>query len=353
MQSAGQPGDSRLRAFMVSRTGIALALIVVGGMVAATALGLAGGEEKKLPPVAPAAGLPLPLPLLSPAPGTLFGAHTRPNDRTVEGQKSATEALEAHLGRKLDIDHNFYPWDDHFPTDIERWDVENGRIPMISWNGRGVTTAHIAAGRYDGFIAERARGVKSLGKTVLLRWFWEMDGRKKAEWAGTPEEYIAAWRHIHGIFEAQGTDNVQWVWCPNASAFGDGRAQAFYPGDAYVDWICGDGYNWAPGRSGDIWESFGQIFSPLYAWAKAQNKPIMVGEFGVQERDAGEKANWVSEAAETIKRDFPLIKAIVYFNSDQDYDWRMNTSDSAYDAFRQMANDAWFDLSLNLDRRLP
>ena len=26
-------------------------------------------------------------------------------------------ALEDRLGRKLDINHNFYPWDKEFPTD--------------------------------------------------------------------------------------------------------------------------------------------------------------------------------------------------------------------------------------------
>jgi hypothetical protein len=343
----------RLRGMFLSRTGIALGLIVVAGLVAATALGLAGGDGKRPAlPLLPDLDLPLdpgnPLPG-APA-GTLFGAHTRPETRTVQGQKAAIEGLEAHLGRKLDIDHNFYPWDEAFPTDIERWDVENGRTPMISWNGRGVTTADIAAGRHDAVVVERANGVKSLGQKVLLRWFWEMDGKKKAEWAGSPEEYVAAWRHIRGIFDAQGVTNVEWVWCPNASAFASGRAQGFYPGDEFVDWICGDGYNWAPGRPGDDWESFAEIFDPLYGWAKTKNKPIMVGEFGVQERDDGEKAAWVTDAAKTIKQEFPLIKAIVYFNSDQDYDWRMNTSQSAYDSFKKMANDVWFDLSLQ--RRL-
>ena len=75
---------------------------------------------------------------------------------------------------------------------------------MISWNGQGVTTRAIAAGQYDDLITQRARATKALGQPVLIRWFWEMDGNKKAEFAGTPEQYIAAWQHIVRIFRAGG-----------------------------------------------------------------------------------------------------------------------------------------------------
>jgi hypothetical protein len=45
------------------------------------------------------------------------------------------------------------------------------------------------------------------------------------------------------------------------------------------------------------------------------------------------------------------MKAVIYFNANKDYDWRLSTSDSALDAFRQMANDPWFNLGAS--RRLP
>lgn len=47
-------------------------------------------------------------------------------------EKAAVEELEQRLGRTLDINHNFYGWDEPFPTDVERWDLLAGRIPMIS-----------------------------------------------------------------------------------------------------------------------------------------------------------------------------------------------------------------------------
>ena len=342
----GDATSDRMRAFFFSRRGIASAAVVAVAVavVGATVLARRGGKEStppvRVPPTAPA-----------PTGGVLFGASIRPQTNTVEAEKSAVEALEADFGRTLDINHNFYTWDDEFPTEIERWDLRSSRLPMISWNGKGVLSSDIADGKYDPLIMERAARVKKLGGTVLIRWMWEMDGNKKAEWVRSPSHYIDAWRHIVKTFRDQGATNVEWVWCPNASAFNDGEAQSYYPGDDYVDWICGDGYNWAPGRPGDQWRPFKDIFRGFYSWASSQKKRIMVGEFGVQERNPDEKARWVDDARQSIKSDFPLIKAVVYFDANQDYDWRMNTSESAYRAFKDMADDPWFDI--NLKRPLP
>ena len=286
-----------------------------------------------------------------PVGGVLLGASVSPESRGFAAEQSAVEELERSIGRTLDINHNFYGWEDPFPAEVERWDLQAGRIPMISWNGKGVTTKSIAAGRYDKLIRQRARATRELGQPVLIRWFWEMDGKKKADFAGTPEQYVAAWRHVVRTFRSEGAGNVSWVWCPNASAFNDGEAQRFYPGDDFVDWTCADGYNWAPGRPGDGYRSFQDIFAGFYAWASLHDKPVMVGEFGVQERNPGEKAQWITDAGETIKTAFPLLGAIVYFSADKDYDWRLATSDSALTAFRQLANDPWFNQAGH--RRLP
>ena len=348
--SYAAPG--RLRGFFSSRTGIAVAVIGALCLAGATAFALredGGADHEAIPP--PTTTTTVTAPPAQPEGRVLVGASISTDIRSLAAEKSAVEDLEQAIGRTLDIHHNFYTWDEAFPTDVERSDLQDGRIPLISWNGRGVTTRAIAAGRYDDLIEQRARDTKALGQSVLIRWFWEMDGKKKAEWAGTPDEYIAAWKNIVGIFRTQGADNVRWVWCPNASAFNDGEAQAFYPGPDFVDWTCADGYNWAPGRAGDDYRSFKDIFSGFYLWAAQQNKPIMVGEFGVQERNPGDKADWISATRETIKTDFPLLRAIVYFSANKDYDWRLTTSDSAVQAFKQMANDPWFNLGDN--RRLP
>jgi len=333
----------------VRRTVAALVVLVAG--VAAVNVTVSGADAPTAPPAEPP-GLPAPPgPVPSPGaavgreppgpPGALFGAYVQGAGNGADAQMAAVERRERDLGRRLAVDHHFYPWDKEFPTAREEDDLEAGRIPLISWNG--TLNLGIDLGLQDDLIKTRADAVKALAGKVMIRWMWEMDGRRKADDSGHPALYVAAWRHIHDVFAAEGATNVQWVWCPNATAFNDGgTAPSFYPGDEYVDWICADGYNWAPGRSGDQWRSFAGIYNAFYAWGTAHGKPLMVGEFGAQERDPGEKARWLDDARQALKTQFPGIRAVLYFDAKHDYDWRVSTSPEALAAFKAMANDPWF-----------
>jgi hypothetical protein len=315
-----------------SRTG--LRVVVVAVLVA---LAAATGAGSVAPPPARAAGRPSG-PLV-PDSGFYVGAYTKAVDGYgQEKAKAAMADLESRLGRRLHINHHFYAWSDVFPSWREPLDLDNDRIPMISWNGEN--TDAIARGDWDGLIAARAQAVAMLNSPVFIRWFWEMDGNKKKGFISSPASYQKAWRHIHDLFVQAGAINAVWVWCPNASAFADGDALPYYPGAAYVDWVCGDGYNFAPNRPGDEWESFAQIYNSWYAGATKLNKPLMVGEFGVLERKPGEKEQWFRQAHDWIAA-HPAVAAVVYFNADSTtngiyYDWRVDTSPSAFEGFRYL-----------------
>jgi hypothetical protein len=276
---------------------------------------------------------------LVPATGFYVGAYTKnAGGYGQDREQQATTDLESRLGRRLHIDHHYYSWSDVFPSGREQWDIDNQRIPMISWNGEN--TDAIARGEWDGLISARAQAVAALNTPVFIRWFWEMDGNKKAGFISSPASYQKAWRHIHDIFAAAGATNAVWVWCPNASAFDDGDALAYYPGGAYVDWVGADGYNFAPNRPGDTWESLGQIFNGFYTAATKLGKPLMLGEFGALERNAGEKATWFRQAHDWIAS-HPAIAAAVYFNADSTnngiaYNWRVDTSPASFEGFRYL-----------------
>jgi Glycosyl hydrolase family 26 len=243
--------------------------------------------------------------------------------------------LERLIGHKEDVDHIYEAWTSIFPDWRQAWDNLNGRVPFVSW--APASTAAVNSGRYDGLIRQRAADVKAAGFPMLLEWFWEMDGARNRHIAGSPASFIAAWRRIHGIFDRAGVTNVSWVWCPNAWGFNTGVAPKFYPGDAYVDWICADGYNWSPGRRGDQWRSFEWTFQAFYDWGSARGKPLMIGEFGAQERKPGEKAQWLRDAATTLRTKFTAIRAVVYFDVKKRYDWRLDSSASTAGAFRSLA----------------
>ena len=292
----------------------------------------------------------MPTAQLEPASGTYFGAYVKPMTGTSKADaQAAVTNRENYFGRKLDVDHWYYNWESNFIGWRQAWDFQNGRIPMISWS-RGYSS-QIIAGAYDDMIRARADGVKSLGKPIFLRWAWEPDGKRWIEKSGTPAQYIAAWRHIHDIFETRGATNAVWIWCPTAYSFKTGTAWEWYPGDAYVDWIATDGYNWYPQKQTprDTWRSFVQIFDAFYQSASPKGKPLMLGEYGVQEDTPGRKADWVHDAQNVIKTQYPAIKAIVYFDTKTNnpdrpsFDWRMDTSASAYAAFKDMATDPHFN----------
>jgi beta-mannanase len=249
--------------------------------------------------------------------------------------------FESQLGRKLDIVHYFYRWGTIFPTWRERWDLAGGRIPLISW--AGYDTDAIRWGRQDAVIRARADGVKGLGQPVFLRWLWEMDGRRARCYVTSPSSFIAAWRHIWTIFHDRGATNAAFVWCPTDWGWVTGNPARYYPGDGYVDWLCADGYNWAPGKPGAPWASFVSIVTPFYTWAKGKGKPIMIGEYGCQERRPGDKAHWVDSARNAMETRFPKIRAVVYFDQLKDYDWRIHTSGSSFFAFKRMGRDPYFN----------
>src|SRR6476659_9673922 len=111
-----------------------------------------------------------------------------------------------------------------------------------------VALRDIAAGKYDGWILEWARQARAFGHPLFLRWDWEMNGTwfpwsTTPGQSTTPAEYVAGWRHMHDLFVRVGARNVSWVWCPNVAYNGSTPYSDVYPGPAYVDWTCLDGYN--------------------------------------------------------------------------------------------------------------
>jgi beta-mannanase len=177
---------------------------------------------------------------------------------------------------------------------------------------------------------------------VFLRYSAEMDGSRNRSWIQGPSAFIDAWRRLHRIFRAQGAGNAIWVWCPNASGFTWGNAEAYYPGGRFVDWICADGYNWAPGQRGAEWRSFAQIFRDWYEFGVAKDRPLMIGETGAQEGAPGQKAAWIDQARRQMASRFPAIRAFTWFHSDSDYPWWVDSSPSALEAFRRLALHPYF-----------
>jgi len=227
----------------------------------------------------------------------------------------------------------------------------HGSIPFLSWASQSIPStkeepdyqlSDVIAGTYDSYIREFAAAARSWGHPFFLRFNWEMNGRwfpwSEGVNGNRPGEYVAAWRHVHDIFAAVGASNATWVWCPNIDPdgiFGDLASQ--YPGDAYVDWTCLDGYNWGtnPAKP-DRWRSFDQLYGSTYRKIVdtiAPSKPMLVGEVSSTEY-GGSKAAWISDALATLPANYPKIRGLLWFEKyDSNMDWPIESSASATGAF--------------------
>jgi hypothetical protein len=229
----------------------------------------------------------------------------------------------------------------------------HGSIPLLSWSSQSIPTSlnepdyqlsDVASGRYDSYVREFAEQAKAWGHPFFLRFNWEMNG-DWFPWAegvngNAPGDYVAAWRHVHDVFASVGATNATWVWCPFVDPGGKlAPIDLLYPGDAYVDWSCLDGYNWGanPSHPGG-WRSFDQLFSSTYAQITqtvAPSKPMMIAEMGSSEY-GGSKAAWIEDALAAIPSRYPQVRAALWFDKfDDGMDWPVETSPAATAAFAQ------------------
>jgi hypothetical protein len=272
-----------------------------------------------------------PTPLLVPEHGALlglfYGAGTMP----------ATDAL---IGRKPQIHLSYYSLNEDWVPRAAS-DIADGRIPLISWEPDHVNFHHIVDGSLDATLTERARAAARLGKPLFLDFAAEMNGDEAWSHHDAPL-YIAAFRHIHDLFVAAGATNIVWAWCPNlVDADGENaRTMDYYPGDAYVDWVGIDGYNWT--KYNDRWLSFAQLFAHVYPLLAARGKPILVGEMASAEI-GGNKAAWIDGIVPALQSKYPQIKAIVWFDIDKETDWRINSSPASAAAFSRLAKDPYLN----------
>jgi hypothetical protein len=275
-----------------------------------------------------------------PATGAYFGAWVKPSIHNQRTRIAMVDALQQQIGRRLDIVHIYLKAAALFPTTSDLTFVRQGSILMVSWALND--TRAIQSGAYDSLIRQRAQEIKSLGKPVFQEWRWEMDRPNLRAQIHSAADYIAAWKHIRAIFAQQHVDNVAWVWCPTARGFASGAADAFYPGDSQVDWVCTDAYP-GPGP----YRSFADVTGPFLAWASHHPKPVMIGEYGVPlSYSPQQRARWLRAAAQTAQGD-RQVKAMVYFDSDPtghglEHSFSLD-SPAAVQAFRSIAHDRYFN----------
>ncbi len=283
-----------------------------------------------------------------PSCGVLWGISTP------DGSAATLRADETQVGRKFDIGYHFHWTGDTLPTADERSEVAEGRLLQVNIESRPYSYADIAGGKADAGLASQARGVTSLHAPVYVTFEHEPDVKTKST-RGTPAQFVAAWRHVHDLFVANGATNVVWVWTVTGWSANFSSYASFYPGNDVVDWVSWDAYSTTscnPTRN-VLTGSFADPVGPMYTWmhdghAAAAgidpSKPESISEYGAayDSGNPGSQGAWYQAIPQQLKTAFPDIKAVTKWdNPGGDCQYQMGASPSSLAGVKAAGQDPY------------
>ncbi|MGR6321905.1 glycosyl hydrolase [Micromonospora soli] len=254
---------------------------------------------------------------------------------TVEGgaEMGRIRGFADEIGKTPNLVAIFESFDDKFAASEVRELHQYGALAVIRWEPYEVPLRDIAAGKHDAYVKEFAAAVRMLNLPIALTFAHEMNGHwyswgtKKT----TAAEYVAAWRHLHEIFEQQGATNVIWTWTPNVINYlRKVSIKALYPGDAYVDWVGMDGYYTVRGQ-----KTFKDLFNPTIKEIRTfTRRPLLIVETGC-EPAAGRPAQ-IADLLSNVARRKDMV-GVAYFNINGSGKWNIDRDQSALSSFKRAA----------------
>lgn len=273
---------------------------------------------------------------------TIFGMSANGNE--------ATKQAEQKLGLQAAIYGIYAPYTASFPTQEVTNAVNRGAVTMISWEPKDWNNAsvnqtkyslkNINAGKFDTYMKNWLTAAKKTNQPIYVRWAAEMNG----DWhpwstginGNKPGEYRAAHRRVVNLAKGIKASNIKFVFNPIVSYEGSYPLKDLYPGDAYVDEVALDGFNWGSTRPWG-WQSFEDIFTLGLKELNSvtTSKPIGIAEIGCA--PGVDKAKWIKETLTAAKNN--NIKWVVWFEHLKETDWRLTQNDDTVKATQETLND--------------
>jgi beta-mannanase len=276
-------------------------------------------------------------------------------------------ALETQLGAPVGVASAFVDWSYVIGGANELWMANWGaRKVLLAWEPNGIRFTDVTNGSQDAYLQRVANSMKAFPYDVYVRPWPEMNGHWST-WqptaagdkpdGGTPAQFVDAWRYLVDFMRSRGVTHLKFVFNPDASNQSiDTPISSIWPGATYVDVLGIDGYNWGnsalgPLDTGDRWQSFSDIFAPMYGVLTmlSGTSPVWITEFGskepAEEDDSAyptesspidpthDKGTWINDLMASTT--FPRVAALVYFNQKKERDWRLDSSTSSLDAIRR------------------
>jgi mannan endo-1,4-beta-mannosidase len=241
----------------------------------------------------------------------------------------------ALVGKSPNILSLFESFNDQFATSQVRSAYQQGALALLRWEPYQASMADIAAGKYDPYITTFATAARKLNLPLAMTFAHEMNGgwypwgTKQTK----PADYVAAWRHVHDLFDRADAHNVIWVWTPNDINPVPSVALApLYPGDAYVDWVGIDGYYTHRGA-----HTYQGLFGPTFtAIRRFTQRPFLIVETAAE--PGSDRAAWISNLLAGVAADDQVL-GVVWFDMNGSSTWKIDRDQPATTAFRAAAAD--------------
>lgn len=320
-------------------------------------------------------------PLSTSAPGPLLGAY----DGNQGWEMDQVRALESWQGRKNAVVNMFTNWCSRSAKNLYGQQLlniwRNGNVPLVTWepflcsgDSDDIERRIAHTTEFDAYITSWARQMRTFlagpdgiygttatgtndDRRVYLRLAHEMNGDwyrwSAAVGNNSPADYVAMWKKVHRLVNAElerpdqtggsvdRRTRLAWMWCVNHTDVGSVKAEQYFPGAAYVDWLAIDGYNWGGAYSWSTWTSpegtFGasnattqdptRMLARLHALDGAAQLPVALTEVATttigqtSTSGAGSKSQWITDLMSYSVSNG--IDMVVWFNEDKETDWAL------------------------------
>jgi cellulose synthase (UDP-forming) len=176
----------------------------------------------------------------------------------------------------------------------------------------------IVGGQYDQEINGVCGAIGSGKRQTWIRWGQEMEeSTERYPWARNDAEgYTRAFRYFVEKCRAL-APNAVFMWSPK----GENALDLYYPGNDVVDLVGMSVYgmeSWEIAYYGNPRSAIENVLEKYQRVAKYK-KPVVIAEFGI-DGDETYIHTWVVELLGKMWA-FPLVRAIVYFNDREPYNW--------------------------------
>ncbi len=268
--------------------------------------------------------------------------------------QSQVQADETVLGRQMEGIRDYKSWDSTLFGASQIWMRDTGHIIFLSikaqrTNGTAVKFADIAAAKPGSQLYKdmqnQAAQIKAFGSLVYIIFNHEPEASSVS---GNGPQFAAAFRAFVTVMRASGVTDAKYVAAFTGWGFSrpdSGNVSYYYPGDAYVDAVGADVYNWASCRS-QPWTTMASLTAGITAWGVAHpTKPLMILEWGSVEDKSqpGHKASWIKDTEALFKtpayHQYTAILQWAGINTLSQCSFFYTTSSTAQAAWKVMGND--------------